>query len=161
WGCFGYCPGPLPFPQPHYTCFGYCPRPQYTCYGYCPYYPPYYPPYTPYPPLVYQPTTTTPAAAAGDDLNAAAKPPAQKKRDPGAAVYAGKTLGEWISSLLSPDPRSRANAAAELAQIGPDAKAAIPALISALGDVDARVRVQASLALGGIGRAAVPALIDA
>src|SRR6516164_5083986 len=44
WGCFGYCPGPLPHPTPHYwTCYGYCPGPLPTppysfsgCYGYCP-----------------------------------------------------------------------------------------------------------------------------
>src|SRR6516225_363477 len=45
WGCYGYCPGPLPpAPPPHWGCYGYCPRPlpypQYGCFGYCPVYPP-------------------------------------------------------------------------------------------------------------------------
>jgi FOG: HEAT repeat len=48
-----------------------------------------------------------------------------------------------------------------LRQLGPAAKAAIPALIETLNDREPPVRVEASLALAAIGTEAVPALIKA
>ena len=58
-------------------------------------------------------------------------------------------------------PRVRGEAAAALRQLGPAAKAAIPALIETLNDREPPVRVEASLALAAIGTEAVPALIKA
>jgi HEAT repeat protein len=56
------------------------------------------------------------------------------------------------------------DATAALGDIGPEAKAAIPALIKALGDQDVHVRILAANTLGDIGseaNEAVPALIKA
>ena len=55
----------------------------------------------------------------------------------------------------------RQNAAAALAQLGPEARDAVPALTSALRDPEWAVRRQAALTLGKIGpeaRSALPAL---
>jgi HEAT repeats len=165
WGCYGYCGGPLRPHQPHWGCFGYCPGPlpyghYYTCFGYCPYVPPYYPPFPPYPPLVYQAGDGSGSVLSSSDQNppVAAEKPAPKSDEP---LYSGKTLGDWIKALKDPSSRTRADAAATLTHIGPEAKAAIPALVEVLKDTDAQVRVQASLALGAIGKPAIPALIDA
>ena len=122
WGCFGYCDGPLTPHQPHWGCFGYCPGPlpyphHYTCFGYCPYVPPYYPVYPPYPPLVYPPAINVPSVASYTvdtpptvDTPSPAKSEKPQPKD-GDAVYAGKTLSEWVQALKDPDPRNRANAA--------------------------------------------------
>jgi HEAT repeats len=59
----------------------------------------------------------------------------------------------------SSNPAVRSDAAAELAAIGPEAAAAIPALIEALKDQEARVRYTAAGALGAIGPEAAPALL--
>ena len=58
-----------------------------------------------------------------------------------------------------PGPRSRA--ATALGQIGPEAKAAVPALAQVLKDDDSSIRTAAARALGNIGTAAVPALLKA
>ena len=55
----------------------------------------------------------------------------------------------------------RSNAARALARLGPEAKAAVPALSEALKDEEAFVRGYAASALSGIGPAAVPALSKA
>src|SRR5262249_18004239 len=144
WGCFGYCDGPLAPHQPHWGCFGYCPGPlpykhHYTCFGYCPYVPPYY---GPYPPLVYQ---AGPAVDDSNDYSAETSPPARPAPKNVEPTYSGKTIAGWIAALKDPDPRTRSDAAAMLAHIGPNAKASIPALVEALKDTDSRVRVQATL----------------
>jgi HEAT repeat protein len=62
----------------------------------------------------------------------------------------------------SADPRERARAAQALGELGPKAKDAVPALVSALDDDAPSVRVDATVALGRIGpdaRAAVPHLV--
>jgi murein DD-endopeptidase len=86
-------------------------------------------------------------------------PPAQPAPD-----VAGRTLDQLMQQLKSPDSRQRVDAASSIAQFGPRAKAAAPALIKALEDGNAQVRFQAAIALGCVGRdakAAVPALTEA
>jgi HEAT repeat protein len=66
--------------------------------------------------------------------------------------------------LKDKDPSIRKNAAQALAHIGPEAKAAIPALTETLKDKDGSVRGFAAQALGNMGpeaKAAVPALTEA
>jgi HEAT repeat protein len=72
-------------------------------------------------------------------------------------------LIEWLMGNrgIDTDPRgyaSRACAASLLAELGPAAAQAVPALMTALGDEHAAVRVQAAIALGEIGQAALPAV---
>jgi len=59
------------------------------------------------------------------------------------------------------DPHVRAWACLSLAQVGPPAADAVPALVSALVDDAGPVRNAAALALGQIGPAAIPALVQA
>jgi HEAT repeat protein len=62
------------------------------------------------------------------------------------------------------DGKVRLGALAALEQIGPEAKAAVPALVDAMKDHDGKVRLGALAALEKIGpeaKAAVPALVDA
>jgi HEAT repeat protein len=84
-----------------------------------------------------------------------------------AALDALAALGEQvvpraIEALVVPEVRAKA--AAMIARIGPPAKAAVPALIKALGDDDPATRSEVLMALGAIGpdaQAAVPAVIKA
>ncbi len=64
--------------------------------------------------------------------------------------YEGKTLGEWLALAKDKDAKGRASAAEALEKIGPEAKAAIPALTELLKDKDERVRYYAGMALGRI-----------
>jgi len=57
--------------------------------------------------------------------------------------------------------RVRVAAGDALASIGPEAEAAVPALVDQLNHPDARVRVAAMRAFAAIGPASVPALIGA
>ena len=69
-----------------------------------------------------------------------------------------------INQLSVPEAEDRQQAAQTLSKIGPDAKAAVPALTEVLKDKDKDVRDAAAEALGKIGpeaKAAVPALIEA
>ena len=63
---------------------------------------------------------------------------------------------EW--GLKSKEPRIRMHGALGLAQIGPAARKALPALLQAVRDEDIRVRASAAQALGSIGSAAVEAI---
>jgi HEAT repeat protein len=63
-----------------------------------------------------------------------------------------------LVAALKKDSLVRQNAALALGQIGPDARAAVPALGEALGDSEWAVRRQAALALGHIGVHAHPAI---
>lgn len=87
---------------------------------------------------------------------------AQEKKEPS---YDGKPLGEWLKLLRSPKVEERKKAVAVLVlNIGPEGKAAVPALIEALKDGDKDVRSFAAEALGGIGKEAgpaAPALVEA
>jgi HEAT repeat protein len=60
-------------------------------------------------------------------------------------------LPELIAMLGNEEPSVRARAAAELAEHGPRAKAAVPALIQALDDPDPEARSAASAALDALG----------
>jgi HEAT repeat protein len=76
-------------------------------------------------------------------------------------VSSGRPLSEWIEDLKALAPQIRNAAAYEIAGMGPDAVAAVPALIEALDDPSPVVRFPVTVALGEIGpaaKAAVPRL---
>jgi HEAT repeat protein len=66
-------------------------------------------------------------------------------------TFDADTLPGLIADLGNAEPSLRAGAASELAQYGPRAKAAVPALTQALGDPDRKVRQAASAALKAAG----------
>lgn len=73
----------------------------------------------------------------------------------------GRPLSAWIADLKAPAPQTRNAAAYEIAGMGPDAAAAVPALIEALDDPVAAVRFPVTIALleiGPVAKAAVPRL---
>lgn len=74
----------------------------------------------------------------------------------------GRTLTEWIADLKGLAPQTRNAAAYEIASMGPQAAAAVPALILALDDPMPSVRFPVTIALLEIGpaaKAAVPRLV--
>jgi HEAT repeat protein len=76
-------------------------------------------------------------------------------------VAEGRPLSAWIADLKAPAPQTRNAAAYQIAGMGPQAAAAVPALIEALDDPVAAVRYPVTVALLEIGpaaRAAVPRL---
>jgi HEAT repeat protein len=76
--------------------------------------------------------------------------------------YAGKSEAQLEKMLHDPKPQVQAQGAFGLSRLGPDAQAAVPALIERLKG-EAPVRQNAAVALGEIGPAAkdaVPALIE-
>jgi HEAT repeat protein len=76
-------------------------------------------------------------------------------------VSNGRTLSQWVADLKAAAPQTRNAAAYEIAGMGPEAAAAVPALIAALDDPVAAVRYPATVALLEIGpaaKAAVPRL---
>jgi len=87
---------------------------------------------------------------------------ARQEKEP---TYEGKPLSEWLKWLRSAEAKERRAAAFALStEIGPEGKAAVPALIEALKDEDKDVRSCAAQALGDIGpeaRSAGPALVEA
>ena len=73
----------------------------------------------------------------------------------------GRPLRAWIADLKAPAPETRNAAAYQIAGMGPQAAAAVPALIEALDDPIAAVRYPVTVALLEIGpaaKAAVPRL---
>jgi hypothetical protein len=81
----------------------------------------------------------------------------------GKAAYDGKNAAELQAMLHSADSAVQAQGAYGLSRLGPEARAAVPALIEALTGKETLVRAHAALALGRIGpdaHAAVPALAD-
>lgn len=169
WGCFGYCHGPLnPGNRPHWGCYGYCPgpinsRPYWGCYGYCngplwggsPYW---------YPGIAVVPeyVPSNPSVIYQGNLNYTAAPPEAPATPPPAPSPQAKrkTVQEWIQQLSSPSAKLRGEAIEALAQYGPNAQEAVPALIKIFNDRDPHLRVEATLTLAKIGTAAVPGLID-
>jgi HEAT repeat protein len=89
-------------------------------------------------------------------LSAQAKPAHSKE-----PVSAGRPLSQWIADLKAPAPQTRNAAAYEIAGMGAQAAAAVPALIEALDDPAPSVRFPVTVALLEIGpaaKAAVPRL---
>ena len=77
-------------------------------------------------------------------------------------VSDGRTLTQWIADLKGLAPQTRNAAAYEIASMGPQAAAAVPALILALDDPMPSVRFPVTIALLEIGpaaKAAVPRLV--
>jgi HEAT repeat protein len=74
-----------------------------------------------------------------------------------------RRLSQWSRLLADESPKVRWSAARSLGRIGPQASAAVPALIEALKDEDESVRMFAAWALPRVGPQAkdVPALIEA
>jgi HEAT repeat protein len=76
-------------------------------------------------------------------------------------ISSGRPLSAWVADLKEPAPQTRNAAAYEIAGMGPEAAAAVPALIEALDDPIAAVRYPVTIALLEIGpaaKAAVPRL---
>jgi HEAT repeat protein len=81
-------------------------------------------------------------------------------RDPTAAPASKLPLGAWVDDLRSPKAAVRAQAGLALAELGPAARGAEPAIAEALKDKDPEVRYAAVVALAAIG-AESPAAIGA
>ena len=80
----------------------------------------------------------------------------------GQPSYLGVATGDWVAALKSSDPLERRLASHALAQIGPAAREAVPALIETLLDRESFVRVWAAAALARVQREnpnAIPALV--
>ena len=76
--------------------------------------------------------------------------------------YLGVATGDWVAALKSSDSLERRLAAHALAEIGPAAREAVPALIAALRDPESFVRVWAAAALARVqpeNPDAIPALV--
>jgi HEAT repeat protein len=65
----------------------------------------------------------------------------------GEPSYLGVATGDWVAALKSSDPLERRLAAHALAEIGPAAREAVPALTMALRDPENFVRMWAAAAL--------------
>jgi HEAT repeat protein len=80
----------------------------------------------------------------------------------GRPSYLGVATGDWVATLNSSDPLERRLASHALAQIGPAAREAVPALIKTLLDPESFVRVWAAAALARVqpeNPDAIPALV--
>ena len=80
----------------------------------------------------------------------------------GQPSYLGVATGDWVGALKSSDPLERRLATHALAEIGPAAREAVPALIEVLRDPESFVRVWAAAALARIqpeNADAIPALV--
>src|SRR5262249_55574811 len=73
-------------------------------------------------------------------------------------VLHGRPVSSWAGLLRHSHPTERRQAAEALAQLGPAAEPAVPALIGALADPEPEVRQAAQAALGRVGPAAVDPL---
>jgi HEAT repeat protein len=79
-----------------------------------------------------------------------------------ATLVQAAELTDLVKKLKSPDPDARRAAARELAEMGPEAKPAAPALIQSLRDKDTFVRRFSAQAIGAIGvdpKVGIPALV--
>jgi hypothetical protein len=63
------------------------------------------------------------------------------------SMAGGKPVSAWVEALRSPDARVRKHAVDKLGNVGSSDSAALPAILTALKDVDAEVRCEAILAL--------------
>src|SRR5437773_1067017 len=65
-----------------------------------------------------------------------------------------------LADLRSQDPRTKLGAMKAAAEWGPRAEAAVPDLVAAQQDRSETTRLYAALALGKIGKASVPPLVE-
>src|SRR4051794_6132099 len=72
------------------------------------------------------------------------RPEAQGECMVGQSSYLGVVTGDWVSALKSSNALDRRLAAHALAEIGPAAREAVPALIEAVQDPESFVRVWAA-----------------
>jgi HEAT repeat protein len=80
----------------------------------------------------------------------------------GQPSYLGVATGDWVAALKSSGSLERRLAAHALAEIGPAAREAVPALIEAVRDPESFVRVWAAAALARVqpeNPDAIPALV--
>jgi HEAT repeat protein len=63
----------------------------------------------------------------------------------------GQSVDHWVHELKRPEPKARKSAVAALQSVGVADPAALPAIVGALNDSDARVRDAATIALLNIG----------
>jgi HEAT repeat protein len=68
----------------------------------------------------------------------------------GQPSYLGVATGDWVAALKSSDSLERRLATHALAEIGPAAREAVPALIEALRDAESFVRVWAAAAMARV-----------
>ena len=68
----------------------------------------------------------------------------------GKPSYLGVATGDWVAALKSSVPLERRLAAHALAEIGPAAREAVPALTKALRDPESFVRMWAAAALARV-----------
>src|SRR5262245_33190676 len=80
---------------------------------------------------------------------------AAEKKEP---VFRGKPLSYWMKALKDKDRAARKDAIQAVAGIGPEAKAAVPALIGILKEKDLLLSSEAGSALRKLGAAALPEL---
>ena len=81
-----------------------------------------------------------------------------------APVYHGKTLRAWIADLKDADAAMRLDAADELNEIGPPAKAAVPLLLRAASDQEDEIRLavlNALIRIDPTAQGVLPVLLDA
>jgi HEAT repeat protein len=79
------------------------------------------------------------------------------------ALSGGKPVSYWVDALRAPDPRVRKEAAFKLGNAGPIEPTVYPAVVAALGDADAQVRVEVVKSLvkfGPAAKEAVPTLTE-
>jgi HEAT repeat protein len=78
-------------------------------------------------------------------------------------TYEGKPLSAWIEMLKESDPRAKYAAILAIAEIGPEAKEAIPALIETIRETrnrDKRMLFACNNALLGMGKEIVPHMVS-
>jgi HEAT repeat protein len=93
-------------------------------------------------------------------FTARAEAQGKKAKEP---QFQGRSLSSWVADLKGAAPYTRNAAAYAIGGMGPDAKAAVPALIVALKDPEAAVRFPVCIALREIGpsaKDAIPALTE-
>jgi HEAT repeat protein len=73
-------------------------------------------------------------------------------------IKINEKVAALVTELRNPNPVIRAAAADKLTEMGPLARAAVPALVQALDDVDKNVRIRVMVTLGHIGSAAAAAV---
>lgn len=81
-------------------------------------------------------------------------------RDPQAPAAGSKPVSHWVKNLADRNAGVRLDAAQALAQLGAEAREAVPALTKALDDKDPEIRCAAVIALGEVGPSARVAVAE-